>query len=562
LNWKALVAVALSVGLALGFAPAYSQPSSSSTSGVASVSVNHFYIITSYGYGVLNDSFIFSNNGTSSVQIPTIQVGLPGNVASRTVGVVVSPSDQFSVALSQQNGSTTLTITPSQPTLGAGSSSTVALKAVLNNIMNYTNGAYTNSAKMLVLVSPSLNVNVTSMKSTIILPTGGALQQAPSGFASPAANSTAPSYTLTQTALQPHASAAYLNFTDTNQSAFTPIIVNSLVRTIVPSANGSPMVEDTFSIYNVASYNIAQIHLYLLYPGLNVVTVLPNTVPPLLNPQIIQLGSGEMAFASTSIASPLLRNSNVSMTLSYPLPSTLVKVTGNSVQVTISLSPLIAAPVTNYSIILAPAKGIVPSGSTSVLGRTVTPFTPGNVQFTYTVSVGWAADQAIPAGALIFAVAFAMFAIQRPSVKEKKKEEEEETLETGDVLKAFEDKTGLETQYMEELSSASKGSVSKTDFDRMRNDVSDLRGRAIQRLTELKQVLGSGKQFDLLTRVGDAEKEEDRAFRDVLNLYLQYHGSRMNDATFKRLQPTYRKRLESAVNRLSDLLHEVQTEEK
>ena len=131
-----------------------------------------------------------------------------------------------------------------------------------------------------------------------------------------------------------------------------------------------------------------------------------------------------------------------------------------------------------------------------------------------------------------------------------------------DVLKSFEEKTGLETQYMDELSSAKKGSIGKAEFERMRNEVSDLRGRAIQRLSEMKLDLGSGKQFDLLTRVAEAEKEEDRAFRDLLNLYLQYHGNRMNEETFKRLQPNYRKRVESAVNRLSDLLHETQTEEK
>ena len=526
------------------------------------MSVNHYYIITSFGYGVLNDSFTFHNGGTSSVQIPSIQIGLPGNVASRTVGVVVSPSDQFSVAQSQQKGTTTLTITPSQPTLGAGSNSTVALKAVLSNIMNYTNGAYTNAAKMLVLVSPSLNINVTTMKSTLILPTGGAFQQAPAGFASPAANSTAPAYTLTQTAVQPQASSRYFNFTDNNKSAFTPILVNSLVRTVVPTANGSPMVQDRFSIFNLASYSISQIRVYPLYPGLTSVTVIPNTTPPLLNPQIIPMGSGDIAFSSTSIASPLLPGSNMSMTIAYRLPSAMMKVSGSTVTRNIPYSPLIAAPVTNDSIILAPAKGIVPSGTTAILDKTVTPFTPGTAQFTYSVSLGWAADQAIPAGALLFVVAFALLAIQRPSVKEKRKEEEEETLETGDVLKAFDDKTGLETQYMEELSSAPKGSIGKADFDKMRDEVADLRGRALQRLSELRQVLGSGKQYDLLTRVVEAEKEEDRAFRDLLNLYVQYHGSRMNEETFKRLQPTYKKRVESAVNKLSDLLHEVQTEEK
>jgi hypothetical protein len=559
LNWRAFVAVALMLGLALGYAPAFSQAAPSSST--ASVSFNHYYIITSYGFGVLNDSFTFKNSGSTPVQIPTLQVGLPSKIASRTLGVVLSPSDQFSVSQSQGNGSTTLTITPNQPTLNAGATSTVALKAVLNNILNYSNGVYTNAAHALILLSPSLNVNVTQLKSTIILPGGGALSPVPTGFTASLANSTSPSYTLSQASVTPLPSALYLNFTDTNQSAFTPLKVVSLVRTIVPSANAYPMVEDEFTVQNLAAYNIAQIHLYPLASGLRSVKVLPNTEPPLMNPQSVTLGSGGvLAFASTSLAAPLLPNSSISLRVSYPLPASMMAVSGNAVKVTIPYAPLIAAPVTNYAIKLAAAKGIVPIGATSVVNKTVTPFTPGNVVFSYTVSLGWVADQAVPAAALIFVVAFALFAIQKPAAKEE--EGEKAVRRLSDVLKAFDEKTGLETQYMAELVSATKGSISRTEFDRMRNEVSELRARALQRLNEMKQVLGSGRQFDLLTRVAEAEKEEDRAFRDLLNLYLQYHGNRMNEETFRRLQPNYRKRVESAVNHLSDLLHQTQTEEK
>src|ERR1700737_4709297 len=115
---------------------------------------------------------------------------------------------------------------------------------------------------------------------------------------------------------------------------------------------------------------------------------------------------------------------------------------------------------------------------------------------------------------------------------------------------------------MQELASKPKGSVSRATFERMKNEVSELRGRALQRLNEMKRDLGSGKQFDSLTRVAEAEKEEDRAFRDLLNLYSQYHGNRMNEETFKRLLPSYKRRVDSAINKLSDLLHEAQTEEK
>lgn len=563
MNWRAILAVALAAGLALQFVPAYSQGSSP---GVANVSVKHYYIVTSYGFGVLNDSFTFSNpSNSSTATIPTINVALPSRIASRTLGVVLSPSDQFTVTTSAaSNGTNVATIAPVQPTLQAGQSVTVALKAVLDNIMNYTSATgYTSAAKILVLLSPGLDTEVTSMRSTIILPVGGQFQGTVPGFGSASSNSTTPSYVRNQTSIQPTASAEYLNFTDPNQSSFTPLTVNSLVRTIVPSANGTPMVEDYFSLHSLASYSISQIHLYLLNPSLTQVNIVPGTDPPLLNPQLTPLGSGQIAFADNSLGSNLLANSNFSLTVQYALPRSMLTISGNTVTVKVPYSPVIAAACRNYSIILAPVDGIVPKGPTRITDQVVTPFTPGTVDFTYSVSFGWAADKAIPAGLLVFAVAFAMFAIQRPSGRGEESEVEEKGIRlVKDVLNAFEEKTGLEEQYVGELAGAKKGAVGKGDFDKMRNEISDLRSRALQRLTEMRQDLGSGRQFDVLGRVADAEKEEDRAYRDLLNLYQQYLGNKMNDETFKRLQPNYKKRLDSAINRLSDLLHETQTEER
>lgn len=559
MNWRVLVSVAVLAGLVLGFAPAFSQASSSSTPGVASVSLNHEYTLNTLGFGVLNDTFTFTNNGTSSVQIPTLQVGLPTKISARVTALTLSPSSQFTFSQSQSNHNTTVTITPDQPTLNAGANVTVALKGVVQNILNYTTSGFSGVAPLLVMYGPSLNVNVTSLNSEIILPSAVQFLAVQPGYTP---SSTYQELAETQKQVRPAVSEGYLNFNATTQSAFSPIRVDSLVRTIVPSANGSPMVHDEFSIHSLASYNIPVIHLSLLSPSLSSVTEIPSTVTPLLNPQEVSLSSGDLTLASSNMGSPLFPNSNVSITLSYPLPSSLVAVSGSSVKVTVPYSSVVQAPTDNYSIVLASAKGITPSGQTSFLHQSVTPLTTGSVQFTYAVSVGWAANQAIPAGILVFAVAFAMFAVQRPSTKGEGERAEKAIRKTSDVLRAFEEKTGLETQYMGEMASASKGSITKTDFDRMRNEASELRSRAIQRLKEMQQVLGSGRQFDALTRVAGAEKDEDRAFKDLLNLYMQYHGNRMNEETFKRLLPNYRKRVDSAINRLSDFLHETQIEEK
>lgn len=552
MNWRVFVVAAILAGMALGFAPAFSQ--AASPSGVASVSLIHDYILRPFGYGVLNDSFTFSNNGTSAVQIPTLQVGLPHKISARMLDLVLSPSNQFSLSQSQSGGNTSVTITPDQPTLNAGANVTVALEGVVSNVLNYSRNGFKSTAPLLVMFRPSLNVNLTTLNSFATVASGGVFLTIQPGYT---ASSSSNVISEKQTGVRPAASEGYLNFNAT-QTGFTPLTVYHLVRTIVPSANGSPMVEDQFSVHSLANYSISQIHLNLLNPGVESVTQIPSTSVPLLNPVVVTLSSGVLTFQSSSSGAPLLPNSNVTFTFTYPLPSSLIAVNGNSVKVTIPYKPLIGAPVSNYSIVLAPAKGISPSGPT-VANQAVTPLTPGSVQFTYTVSVGWAAGQAVPVGILIFAVAFAMFAIQRPSSGE---EGEKGLRKTSDVLRAFDEKTGLETQYIQQFASATKGSISRTEFDRMRNEVSELRSRAIQRLNEMKNALGSGRQYDALTRVADAEKEEDRAFRDLLNLYVQYHGNRMNEETFKRLQPNYRKRVDSAINHLSDLLNEMKTEEK
>ena len=543
--------------MAAGFVPVHSQ---SSPSGLATVSLNHSYAITTLGFAVLNDTLTFKNPGTASVQIPTVHLGIPHSIASRSSDLSLTPSGIFSLSQSTVNATDVLTLTPNQPTLAAGGNSTVAVKAIVSNILNVTASGFDAKAPLLVLLSPSLDQNVTQEVSSIILPNGGYFAQTPTGFTAPAKNATSPTFTMAMTGSEPSLAGGYLNFTSTSQTAWTPILVNSLTRTIVPSSNGSPVVVDSFSLHNVAAYTVASIKLDLLDPTLSKVKVIPNTLPPLVDTQLVDLSAGGvLTFASTTLGGPLIGLSNTSLSVSYTLPTSMMSASGGSVTLTIPTAPAISAPVSNYTIKLAPAKGVSESGQTSFAGA-FDPFAQSTVDFSYSVSVGWAADQAIPAAALLFVVAFAMFAMQRPATKQV--EEEKVVRSIADVLKAFETKTGLETQYMGELASAGKGSLGKTDFDRMRNEVSDLRSRAIKRLTDMRQDMGSGKQFDLLGRVADAEKEEDRAFRDLLNLYLQYHGNRMNDETFKRLLPNYRKRVEGAINHLSDLLHQVQTEER
>jgi predicted nucleic acid-binding Zn-ribbon protein len=104
--------------------------------------------------------------------------------------------------------------------------------------------------------------------------------------------------------------------------------------------------------------------------------------------------------------------------------------------------------------------------------------------------------------------------------------------------------------------------VSRVEFNKIRNEIDSLKTRSINRLNEIKQTAGSKRFLELLNEIQDAEREEDRAAKDLLNLYDQYHSRRMREDTFRRLLPNYRKRWDAVTNHLSDLLNMAQKEGK
>jgi len=552
---RAIIALSLSIFLVLGFAQAFSQPS-----GEPIVTLAHNYTITNYGLGLLNDTFTFKNNGTSTVQIPSFQLGFPNSIASRSAGFVVTPSAQYSLSQTPGKNVTLLSVTPNQASLAGGSTAVVSVEGYLHDTFNVSVGGFTGVTKVLLPTSPSVSIPLTKMVSTLAVPQAGSFSPVPTGYAAGAQNASLPSFQRTDTNITPQASVQVVNFTEPNPPNFTPLRIPSFVRTIVPSISGQPMVQDKITLDNLASYSVPSIQFTFLSPTVNVVLMLPNTLPPLMNPTPISVAGGLLTFANTPYGRALLADSNVTFTLSYPIPASDIKVSGTTVNIKVPYSLPVPTLIENYTVGLSPTKGIIAKGPASSTMTNVNPLTTGSLSLSYSVSLGWASDSLVPAGALIFGVAFILLAVQKPKAEET--EEEKAGWKTSDLVKSFEEELGLERETLDGLASKTKGSVGKTDFDRMKSEIDDLRARALGRLNEVKQSSAGSRLFDQLVEVGEADVEEARAVKDLLNLYSQYHSNRMNAETFQRLLPNYKKRVDAAMNHLSDALNIAQKEGK
>lgn len=544
-------------------APVFAQ-----SSGTPQITLNHQYRITRFGDGIVNETITFTNNGTSAEQIPAVQVGIPNSIMAYSTGFIVTPSSEYTVTSLVVDNNTIFTITPIAPALATGGSSVVSLESYLTKILTITPGTKS-VMNDLVLLSPSLNVEVSTLDLNIVLPTSGSLSPVPaiSGVTFNSSATAAPqTYQYSKANVTPQVATQTAVFNATNTADFTPIQIYGVLRTIVPSANGVPQVHDEVSLRNLAYYAVSTLPLNLLAPGIANVTVLPSSFTPTIDPTIVSVSGGLLNLTRGPFDAPVNPGDNFNFTISYPIPTDLITTSGTTVTVGLPYSLPIQGIAENYTVDLSAPLGMSGVGRTMVQVANATGFDQGTVSVSYSVNPGWGADQAVPLAVVVFAAAFILLSVRGPqqTAEEKSEEEAEEekraTTRLSDVIKALEDKLTLIDESMARMVDKPQGAVPRSDFQKIRSELDSLKSRAMHRLNEAKQSTDSKRLIDVLNQIQEAERDEDRAAKDMLNLFEQYHTRKMKEETYERLLPNYRKRLDAVTNKLSDLLHAAQKE--
>jgi hypothetical protein len=529
------------------------------------VTIGHHYTITFYGYGILNDTITFSNPGASAVQISSIQLGIPDGIVSRAAGLRFVSSTPYTTTKAENNGTTLFTITPGQPTLAPHATSTVSLESYVKDVLNTTTTSKgVQTGRLMLMTAPSINQHVDVINLAVQLPLGVALKTAPTGFTATTNNTGTYYQKPIFNATSQSSSSQYFEYSMADTTHFHPVEFFSATRSLTASTSGSPQISDSLVLKNLGSIPLSTLKLSLISKNVSTATVVAPGSPPLVNPRGISIIQGVVDFTRAPFPGGIAPGDNYSFTLVYDVPSDAVKVSGGAVTVPISHSPPVDGVVGTYTIQTSFPDGITSTNSTTIKLHDATPFDRGTTTFRYSLSLGWGAAQAVPIASVLFAVAFIGLVAYRQTTREPEKGEEEKQESGGgrllDATKAFEDKLALVAQTLDQLASKQPGTMGKTDFDKMRSELDALRSRALQRLNEAKVAAGPGRYFDLLTQIQDAAREENRAARDLINLYEQYQTRRMREDTFQKLLPNYRRRLNGAINRLSDLLNAAQKE--
>lgn len=524
-------------------------------SGTPQISVTSRYILDRYGFATVNETVMFKNNGSATVQTPDVGIGF-GNLSQYIASVNVT--GQGTLVNSLVGGSYVVTGGGSLP---AGGNSNFTLTALLDGVASL---AKNGSVQVLLLTSPYLSLRVDKLLSVVQMPVSTQFVSTPRGFAQFYSATNITYYKTQQNVTTQSATTGMFPVKPYSLQDFHPIQVYSASRTITMGTDGTPDVEDILSFKNLGTTPLQTLIVAPLASSNAAVTIEPSGEPPLSNPLTLTLSNYGINLANSAIGSVPAGN-NDTIVYQYSLGQQYYTVSGDTVNLKIPLAPPIRAFIGSYTIETSFPAGVRVLRTTAP-ERTVTnasPLESGSVSFGYALSIGWALNSGIPVASILFIfLLVGLFVSKSTMTEEEETEEETSTERASAMIKAFEDKTGLINQLFTEIPNADSNQRDKAYFDELRGRLDAYRSRALQRLNEVKQKSTTQKFFDLLNQLHTTEREVDRAAKDTLNLYEQYYTNRMRKEVFDRLLPQYRRRLEKALDQLSEELHVVQREAK
>ncbi len=537
---RRLVTVALLLLLLLAALPIQG----SQAQGAPGISVKSAYTVNRYGFATINETVRFTNNGSSAATIPQLTFSF-GDLT----GNIVSPSGPYVVG----NGGS----------LPAHGNATFTLGLLLNGVVSR---AANGSLQVLTLVSPSISQKVDSLLNIVSMPASTTFRSAPAGLKA-VSTGTNVTYSSSVPEVTPSASTSLRAVSKSTSQDFNPLRVYYAERTITAAPNGNPMVTDSVKLQNMGTNLMTAFFVNILGPVGTKVTILPSTEPKLENPVTLTVAAGVIDLTAFAVAFPsagIPAGTNFTLTYQYALGASYYSVGGGEVSLTIPDKPPVSAFIDTYSISLSLPQGVTSSQSAPAVLSNVTPWTNGQTSFSYGLTVGWAVDAGVPGASIVFVLLLiGLFAMRTtPAEAEEEEEEETSTEMASTMISAFDEKTTLINSLWPEIEAKDPNELDKEYFDELRSRLDSFRSRALQRLNEVKQKSTSKRFFEVLNQMQTTEREVDRAAKDKLNLYQQYYLRQMRKEVYDRLLPQYSKRLEKALNQLSDELHNVQREAK
>ncbi|MFQ6011436.1 MAG: hypothetical protein ACE5KG_04610 [Nitrososphaerales archaeon] len=393
--------------------------------------------------------------------------------------------------------------------------------------------------------APSLNFNVASINSILVLPPETRLAEGPEGFTSQEQDG---SEIWSRTDSQPSAAGSVHNITmgvTALETRFYLLGITEASRTIIVTSQGQVLVRDSLLLNNYDERIVLLARIQPIGESISTIRVLPGTNPPLFNPFEARLPDNTIDLRG--LKRTITEGTKTRLIYEYPMPASQISSDGLSITIRVPSSPPADSILQNYRVNVEVPSGFFVTGEAEVVGVNVTASSSKSLAVRVAAGPAWSVSDIIPAASIIFLAVFSSaFLLTRGPSKQ-----EEHPEEVGEVVQLVEIKSRHIIDALAEIDR--KDISSQGEIQRIRKNLDDSRSRTMNRLAQERSRLDS-MTLSKLNPLFILDKEVDRAARDFLSYYEQ-QVRRLKGKDLDRSVSSYRKRLDQMLAELAQLLH-------
>lgn len=509
------------------------------------VILNNIFDLNRYGFVLVNTTLTITNTQGKEMQLPdTLELSYSGDIYNHLAGFTVIGVNKNLVEVSKVENYTLYKIK-----LGGKLKQNEERKITLiQSLKLYVRPTgKLDKFEMNITTIPGVNLNLSKVESSFIIPKKLVVEGIPIEFKRMSEgnrevlkatyeniSSRLPQvYNLTVQA-NPPSSELYV------------IKVSKAVREIEVGENGEVFVHEKLSLTNLGTTVLSKIRLNYLVKDLASIIVEPTGDPPernsfeaILIEGMIELSSGD--FLDKSIE----RNEIFALHIKYKA-NELVSTDNGIVKLKIPNKLPIDTIIDNYVLKLKLPKGFVAIDYEPLIIKNaskVNELEKEEIVYSYKISPAWAAEDAFPIATFIFLACFAFIYAFRFRGEEEKKVEKVII----ELSRAYEDKVETTNSVILDLIGREFEGVSRRKLNEVRRRVEEIRSSTSAKITELSlsKLRASDEVRKLVSLVTTADKDFDKAVRDLIHLFDMYLSKRVKQDVVQKLLKEQRKRLQN-----------------
>ncbi len=533
--------------------------------------LDHKFNVNEQGFILIEGIITISNLAETHTQLPSLIINYPREYISHIADMNIKGPTQLTYSISVNNLWTTLSISPKESYLIPSKSDVkLSIKFYLTNILKLM-GSSTYVVNITSI--PSINLPLKRVDSIITSPLGVEFLGLSDFNHSKIANYNYWSARFFN--IEPNKSKIINGVLQVKDNPNFSIVKFPLIeREVVISPTGSITIIEMIKIENLADGTLSKLPLSLIDPSLTMITIIPETSPPLFEKFTQKLFNNTIDLQSIS-KFPLKKGSTLIFKYEYPLSKRFINMSENLISLLIPLNPPIQGVVSEFILkfnipsgFLIEKYSLISDGKVEELPKgfiirksNASLLSDDKVSISIRFGWVWASNAIMPIANIIFIFSF-LISLYLTSIKLTGEKIEAKLID--DLITNFEEKLSSIGELIHSLRDKSITHISKADIERVKKDIDAINSKVASRINEIKSGLISKmpEMQALISKLINADRAYDRTIKEFINLYERYIASRIGKEAMSRLILSHEKNIREATDQLLSLLDEIKRESK